>query len=134
MIKQPSRAGNNYFDTLPQTPGLVQLADTSIDNDTAQIGACRHFDEVFVNLFGKFAGRGDYQSPDTLSRSLQKPLQCWQDKSCCLTGACLGQAEKIATLKNGRHGLLLYGGWCSVTAELNCGFEVGMERKNFKTH
>jgi hypothetical protein len=134
VVKQASGAGNDDFCTLSYFFYLARLADSTIHNNAAQAGLSGHGADILMDLFSKFAGRGNDKRPYFFAGSGLEALQEWKNKGCGLSGASLGKTKNITASKDGGHGLMLNRGWGSVTAGFNACHYLGVKLKIFKTH
>jgi len=94
---------------------------------------CQYCDG-FVDLFRKFAGRGNDQGADFTAFSLHQAVQDRQGERGGLAGAGLGQAHDVQALHDGGDALFLYRGRCGIAGCRDSGRDLGMKIECLEIH
>ncbi len=112
-IKRPG-GGNADFDSLRQISNLRTTRNTTVDTCVANSGRFAKLGNLLLNLNSQLSCRGQHKDNGTIARC-EKGLGVDVNNGGkavrkCLSGACLGNTDNIATGKSHRPTLGLNGG------------------------
>ena len=118
----------------PQAFDLRHGADAAVDGQAAEAALLAQLLEGGMGLFSQLTRGREHEHAQFAARTVLQPLQDGQRKGCCLAGAGLGQAQQVATLKEGCNCLALDGCGGGITRSGNSRLDLRGKIKLFETH
>ena len=89
---------------------LASLGNTAIDDRTAKVQVTPVRMEIFIDLYGQFSGRNQYQCMGMGGTFFSNVIHYREQKCCSFSCPCLCGGNKIPARHNNRNSFFLY--WC----------------------